>query len=1238
MSSSIRIHPAIGVARVGNSTECNLAPETLTGMTQPDGLLGGLPIRPGTESDTITSADLRDGDGALRRQAVRFRLYAYPETGAGTWPSSQGEEITIGSLVDGKTVTDIIWTVHVANKKANTFVLVEAEDQPQGISGYQNGQLPPIRNSEYPAAGTRQPADKLATLNDPARVRALTIDPGPRTVSGAGATPVAFDRATAASFLPAGSGTVTPLPDYPMSFPSDTFPELQALDGQITTLGDISTDRLGRLVFAGGRGKAAGWPVKGVPAPLDDDVNNDQWFDDTADGPVRATLVFTDGTTLEAHSAWVATTDPGFAPQILNIVSLWDDIYDVWVRELALAPEIFSGGRYNDSYQPLFDSQIQPIFRAAALQQWTTNMNPHAQSSHAELNAITATTEPWSTSVAGLTAIFRDPNRPEQYSNTTLMPLALGDANESMLALRKTQHFFLTRWNAGTECFRPGPGPALGPGELLDKAALTNCLGGRFSPGIDLTFVVRDPEIYVQNWQNSGGGPFRIVAATLDYTAAVNSRPLLTAGYVPDHVYADGLEPGDLTKFMALPWHTDYNSCATHPPSPNPTGNRRLFWSWPAQRPVAVFSAADIWQDTVDVPNKAQLGQQRWSVRGPGTDSAAPENWGRFQPPIAQMLDNWHRIGVVLQAPAIEDAAAGADADWFLETGSQLTDTELTPVQPFPNYAANPIDPDTEPIDERELFHKLLNFTDNPDVLQPARAYTEYYLAQAEALSNDPHAPADQKYFPYSKQALQDRLNFIYQELVDTANTTTPTTDPDFTTRASMITRIIQFAPFNLLDGAWLRNIGETGPMDEVRSLLYSVSMDELGDGDISKNHCNIYLDLCHSVGYYPPPVNTPEFAFDPQFLQSAFTLPAFELAISQFSQDYYPELLGMTLQLEWEVVDLKPTRDLLDFFGIDSHFYVMHIGIDNAVNGHGQRAAEAIDIYLENVRASGGDEAVQAAWRRIWTGFVAFGTTGDFGQDLVDLVHAKPSLRSQVLAMIREKAEYGSLNHQQYTVGATRIDEWFADPEGFLDALVTHDYLVPGDWANSKLNALMDFETGPMFRVFTDDEIALWAAYTQSLGQPVPPPPPPVTSWARAMTDLIDELRPVQQGNPAHQAQFMTAEDGLSHSVAWWFTQPTQDILNALMSQRNQLVVPGQPGASPFLTELTAPAGPMGPIFDLPARTSPGLTRREVLTCWVTEGCPTVLDQHTTLRVNTPQVIRELHPTGRILGMGAVH
>ncbi|WP_421736656.1 LodA/GoxA family CTQ-dependent oxidase [Caulobacter sp.] len=1245
---TFRIHPAVGIARVGNSPQYVIAPETMAGRPVPGapGLTGGLPIRAGTEADPVRSTDLRDAAGALKRHAARFRIFAYPDQAEESWPRGDGEEVVIGGVLNGRTVADIVWTVHVANKKANGFVLTESGLQ--GIASYSNGHLPPIRNPKIDDPDAPQPVDKIAVINDPARVRQLTIDPGPRVTRGRGAPAVGFDAPTTAAYFDADKGEVVDLPAYPKSFPSDSFPNMDTPSGAIDTLGELITDDKGRLLVLGGYGRAAAWRLRGQAAPLDDDVNNNQWFDDSCDGPVSAAILFTDGTRAQVHGAWVTATDPSYAPQILNVVSLWDDVYDSWVRDLALEPGLYDPGRggYQSTYKPAFDDQVAPIFRSAALQQWTVNLSQKGMSAHNQLATITAEDDPATTPLAGIAAIFRDPYSPQQQNNTTLMPLHLGDAGEPFLTLRKTQYFFLQRWNEGKGAYLPGSGKALGPGEALDKATLVNCLGGRFSPGIDLTFVMREPALYIQPWSTSGAGPFRIHGKPLNYAAVKPDAPLLTGGYVPRHVEADGLEPGDLSKFMALPWHTDYNSCATHPPSPNPAGNRTVFWSWPAQRPVAVYAAEDVAWGSDSAPDDDPasswvLGEQRWSVRGPGTDSPAPENWGRYQTRL-DMLDNWNRIGVVLQAPQIDRPKSKQKqpwrTDWYLEVASQLRDTGLTPVEPFPNEAAD-LDPDpTLGLDPRELFFKLLNVDVYPEIRTDARAYVDAWLQWAENFSNDAQTPEAQRFFPYSEQAFLNRLELIYQELVDEAADFDPAADGQFTTYDEMCVYTTQWAPFNLIDGAWLRNIGRTGPIDEVRALLYSVSMDELGDGVVSMNHCNIYRDLCHSIGYYPPPIEAREFAYDPQFLDSAFTVPAFQLAISEFTEDYYPELIGMTLMLEWEVVQLKQTRDSMIYTGLDPHFYIMHIGIDNAVNGHGQRAADAVRLYLQTLRLTGGETAVQRAWRRIWNGFVAFGSIGTFGDDLLNLINSKPDLRQQMLDMIQRKANYGSRNHQKHMVGPSRIDEWFADPPGFLQALQDHGWITPGDWQNSRMHGLMNFETGPMYRVFTDDEIALWEAYTNGLTAPPPPPPPPPVSSARAMAAVIDQLRPIQKGKSGHVTNMMADPDGMVHTLAWWFEQPTRALMQALASPVNDLVKPGDPASSRFLMELIAPTGPMGSVFGMPANPPNTGSLRDVVNRWITDGCPLLDQTPFTLRLNTPRAKRDRHPTGRIYGMGNVH
>jgi len=674
-----RVHPAIGLARVGNSEEFYLGPETMAGIPLREGepATGGLPIKAGTESESITSDDLRDRNGALKRQAARFKIYAYPKSdGEETYPHGGGEEIRIGSEIGGKTVVDVIWQVHVANKKANTYVLVEAPEG-SGIESYEDGRLPPIRNP-----------DEGSDLDNPARVRKLTIDPGPRAIRGADAGPVGCDRSTMASYRAEGA-EIEPLPSYPKSFPQDSFTELFCPLGEIETLAELRTDEDGRLLVVGAYGRACAWTKDGQPYPLDNDVNNDGWFDDCCDGPVNAALVFDDGSVAEVHGGWVVSTDPGYAPQILNSVSLWDDVYDTWIRKLRLQPEIFNR-RYNPDYKPFFggylvgnddhrgeyyDGQVWPTFRSATLQRWIANLPANAVESHGRVDDIKATDDPADTILGGL-AFIRNPNdEAASFSGAPFMPLSLGDANKSFLSVTKTQYFFLQQWDR--KCYRPEGGPRLGPGEFLDKAALFNCLGGRFSPGIDMTFIVRQPGLWAPNWCNSGAGPFRIWEKALDYASAQASQPFLSEGWVPLHTPGMALEPGDTSKFMSIPWHTDYNSCATHTTSPElPPGAGRttLYWSWPAQRPVVVYPVGELCE--------GDLGVQRYSVRGPGTESRNPADQGRYQVRL-DFIENWHKIGVVMQSIAIEGIETAPD--YYLEAESLYRETEI---EPWPINAA----------------------------------------------------------------------------------------------------------------------------------------------------------------------------------------------------------------------------------------------------------------------------------------------------------------------------------------------------------------------------------------------------------------------------------------------------------------------------------------------------------------------------------------------------------------------
>jgi hypothetical protein len=171
---SAAIFPPIGIARVGNSTEYFLGPEVPNPAARPPGYY-------------------RDNDGALKRQAARFRIYG---VNALNQPVAELNSSN----------AHISWTVHLANTKAAWYQFQMPMDIPEAASA------PPflLRN---PTVANR--AD-------------LCIDPGSRTICGksqGGLPDFVF-----------GSGKFMGTPVY---------------------LGELRTDKNGNLAVLGGFGKSA---------------------------------------------------------------------------------------------------------------------------------------------------------------------------------------------------------------------------------------------------------------------------------------------------------------------------------------------------------------------------------------------------------------------------------------------------------------------------------------------------------------------------------------------------------------------------------------------------------------------------------------------------------------------------------------------------------------------------------------------------------------------------------------------------------------------------------------------------------------------------------------------------------------------------------------------------------------------------------------------------------------------
>lgn len=410
---------------------------------------------------------------------------------------------------------------------------------------------------------------------------------------------------------------------------------------------------------------------------------------------------------------------------------------------------------------------------------------------------------------------------------------------------------------------------------------------------------------------------------------------------------------------------------------------------------------------------------------------------------------------------------------------------------------------------ERSAFHKLVNIEDNRAFEPTARKWAQAYLAAAQ-YDADPLYGA----FLYTVERFRARMKAIYDQQLPMMHQPHPYDGDTMTyvdgrqfrvgpfSDAVVKDRILQLAPFNLTDGVWLQHVVSASPIDEIQSRLFGIWSDEAGNGHTAENHANVYDALLKSIGHYLPPITDAAF-LDIDVLPGAWRGPVFEMCVGLFPQEFFPELLGMTLFLEWEATPtMHPLVTLLEGRGMNPLFYKLHMGIDNISNGHGARAREAIEAYLAREMEEGGDAAQQGTWKRIWNGYVAWATLGGLGVEMQERAmqidrkqinigtsetpECWPDLglwcRARMVRLVEHKAPEASQVHGLHKLGTTLLNTLFASHPGDVpDLLRANGYIDIAHPRRSRFFQLIDFG-GPMYRVFDDDERAVILDWIESL------------------------------------------------------------------------------------------------------------------------------------------------------------
>ena len=547
----------------------------------------------------------KDGSEKIKKQVQRFRVYAINKSGQAI------REITAAEA-------KIAWTVHVANTKAAWY-------------GFNN----PLDNGEE-APGLPGQKRNPAIVSEGDRAAMLVINPGPKSIAGANVN---------------GNGGD---PAYAMI---GKF--WQKLD---VKLGHLQTDDHGRLLVFPGDGASHSAVDNN---PISNFSDNDGWQDDWCDGTVKAQVTLADGRTIDADHAWVACCGPNFAPDIPAFITLYDTINDVNI----------AAGWAQSPQPPLsFRKYIYPLFYRLGLMNWVAAAANLDQrwidvGNFADPAYVAKLADPSPANKAfreNVFIAFRDPdsNGVQKYK----LPYMLGDGiNYTGSPLRwfripQAQYAILQAWAAGDFVNDMGNAtqqevatieqiPLSEQPEALTRAALEPCSGGAFHPGVELTWPLRHRELYEK--------PFRIALAADRNPDLIQDLGLLLTpakafrGFNDTPPAIAPQMPGDLTRWMGLPWQCDAFSCQQvvfANDFPNAT------W-WPALLPIDVLP--QVYYQAVMNPHlsgaeRVKFFENRvaWSrgVAGIGYHAEASYNDG-----LNQMVYLWSHMGFVVKRPGPTD-------------------------------------------------------------------------------------------------------------------------------------------------------------------------------------------------------------------------------------------------------------------------------------------------------------------------------------------------------------------------------------------------------------------------------------------------------------------------------------------------------------------------------------------------------------------------------------------------------
>lgn len=258
-------------------------------------------------------------------------------------------------------------------------------------------------------------------------------------------------------------------------------------------------------------------------------------------------------------------------------------------------------------------------------------------------------------------------------------------------------------------------------------------------------------------------------------------------------------------------------------------------------------------------------------------------------------------------------------------------------------------------------------------------------------------------------------------------------------------------APTKLVDGAWLYGLLEHWRDARFASLIQTY-LEELGEGQPSKNHVGIYRRLLASQG-------NPrwEDLDDEYYVQGAL-----QLAMAQNAEQFLPEIIGYNLGYEQLPLHLLITAYELKELGIDPYYFTLHITVDNADSGHAKAAVDAVFASMPQ------NENRESWYVRIQNGYKLNLLGANTNSVIEDFDIAR-----ELGEIFSRKAIIGQFSHSDYRrIEGQSVNEWLSDPQqmpAFIEAMENSGWFKRHhDPRESRFWKLIQSEKARMFGVFS--------------------------------------------------------------------------------------------------------------------------------------------------------------------------